>query len=57
MIGDEGIEERITLRLSLQQALANLPEREKQVIALRYGRDMTQAQVAAVIGVSQVHQP
>ena len=54
VIGDEGIEERITLRLSLQQALANLPEREKQVIALRYGRDMTQAQVAAVIGVSQV---
>lgn len=54
MIGDDGIEEKITLRLSLHQALANLPEREKQVIALRYGREMTQAQIAAIIGVSQV---
>lgn len=53
-IGDDGIEDRITLRLSLQQALAGLPEREKQVITLRYGRDMTQAQAAALIGVSQV---
>ncbi len=54
VIGDEGIEDRVTLRLSLQQALSQLPDREKQVISMRYGRDMTQAQVAAVIGVSQV---
>ncbi len=53
-MGDDGIEDRITLRLSLQQALADLPERERQVIALRYEHDMTQAQAAAVIGVSQV---
>ncbi|MCI8856875.1 MAG: sigma-70 family RNA polymerase sigma factor [Clostridiaceae bacterium] len=54
LLGDDGIEDRITLRLSLQQALADLPERERQVIALRYEHDMTQAQAAAVIGVSQV---
>lgn len=54
MIGDDGIEDKITLRLSLHQALAHLPEREKQVIALRYGREMTQAQIAAIVGVSQV---
>lgn len=54
MIGDEGIEEKITLRLSLRQALAHLPDREKQVISLRYEHEMTQAQIAAIIGVSQV---
>lgn len=54
LIGDDGIEEKITLRLSLHQALEHLPDREKQVIALRYGRDLTQAQIAAIIGVSQV---
>jgi len=55
LLGDDGIEERITLRLSLQQALAGLSARERQVISLRYEHDMTQSQVAAVIGVSQVH--
>ena len=32
----------------------SLPERERQVIALRFARDMTQQQVSRIIGVSQV---
>ena len=48
------MEEELTTRLSLQQAIAKLPSRSAQVIAMRYGREMTQQQVARVLGVSQV---
>ena len=41
-------------RLQLREAIGSLPEREKKIIMLRYFRDMTQSEVAAVIGVSQV---
>ena len=39
------MEERTCLYLSLEGALQSLPERERQVIALRFARDMTQQQV------------
>ena len=54
LVGDEGMEERTCLYLSLEGALQSLPEREQQVIALRFARDMTQQQVSRIIGVSQV---
>mgnify|MGYP000837591940 CR=1 FL=1 len=41
-------------KMQLKTALDSLPEREKKIIFLRYFRDMTQSEVAAVIGVSQV---
>lgn len=41
-------------KMQLRSALDSLPEREKKIIFLRYFRDMTQSEVAAVIGVSQV---
>lgn len=41
-------------RLALRAAIAALPEREQQVLALRYYRGMTQVQTARVVGVSQV---
>ena len=41
-------------RLQLRAAIDSLPEREKKIIMLRYFRDMTQSEVAEVIGVSQV---
>ena len=50
--GDE--EELVVERLALRGALARLPEREQQVMLLRYYRGMTQAQTARVVGVSQV---
>lgn len=40
--------------MELRSAIATLPEREKKVIMLRYFRDMTQAEVATTLGVSQV---
>ena len=47
---EEGLVERITLR----SAIAGLPEREQQVLVLRYYRGMTQMNTARVLGVSQV---
>ena len=41
-------------RLTLRAALSALPEREQQVLLLRYYRGMTQVQTARVLGVSQV---
>jgi len=40
--------------MELRSAIADLPERDKKVIMLRYFRDMTQAEVAESLGVSQV---
>ena len=40
--------------LELRSAISTLPERDKKVIMLRYFRDMTQAEVASMMGVSQV---
>lgn len=54
LVGDEGMEERACLCLSLGEALGTLPERERQVLALRFSRDLTQQQVSRIIGVSQV---
>ena len=47
---EEGVVERLTLRA----AIATLPEREQQVLLLRYYRGMTQMDAARVLGVSQV---
>lgn len=41
-------------RMLLKQAIEKLPEREKKIVFLRYFRDMTQSEVARLIGVSQV---
>ena len=54
MVGDEGMEERTCLYLSLGEAIGTLPERERQVLSLRFSRDLTQQQVSKIIGVSQV---
>lgn len=53
-LSEDDMEEKLTLRLSLQDAIAHLPTKLGQVIALRYGRSMTQQQTARVMGVSQV---
>ena len=54
LVGDDGMEERTCLYLSLREALTLLPERDREVLALRFSRDLTQQQVAQIIGVSQV---
>lgn len=47
--------ERLVNVLVLRDALAGLPERERRVLSLRYAYDMTQADIAREVGVSQMH--
>ena len=54
MLGTEGMEEGVVERLALRGAIDALPERERQVIFLRYYKNLTQDKTAKVLGVSQV---
>ena len=54
MLGTEGMEEEVVERLALRGAIDALPERERQVIFLRYYKNLTQDKTAKVLGVSQV---
>lgn len=42
-------------RGELRQALAELPERERTIVVLRFFGDLTQSQIAAQVGLSQMH--
>jgi RNA polymerase sigma-B factor len=42
-------------RLSLQAALATLPERERKIVYLRFYEGLTQSEIAEQVGTSQVH--
>lgn len=46
----EDLEELAIRRLSLRAALATLDERERELIALRYGADLTARQIAELLG-------
>jgi RNA polymerase sigma-B factor len=41
-------------KLAIEQELPHLDERERRVLALRFADDMTQSQIAAEIGCSQM---
>ena len=40
-------------RIAVQEALDKLKEKERQVLELRYFQEKTQAEAAALIGISQ----
>lgn len=54
VLGDYGAEEKMLESVSLRAAIERLPERERQVIALRFFHGMTQQNCARVLHVSQV---
>ncbi len=54
VLGDYGAEEKMVEHVALRTAVEKLPERERQVIALRYYHGMTQQNCAKVLHVSQV---
>ena len=54
VLSDPRQEEALGDHLALRQAVAALPERERQVVALRYWHGLTQQECARVTGVSQV---
>ncbi len=41
--------------LALREAMEQLPEREREILRLRFFGDMTQTQISSRLGVSQVH--
>lgn len=47
--------ERADARAILSDRLGELPEREQQILALRFARGLTQSEIAAKVGVSQMH--
>ena len=54
VLTDTDGEEKMLEKIALRQAITALPDRERQVIQLRYFHDLTQQRVASVLGVSQV---
>lgn len=53
-VGDGGIEETLVEHMALREAMRALPDRERQVVELRYFRSLTQDRTARILGVSQV---
>ncbi len=45
----------VEYRESLKPLMDQLPEREKRLLLLRFFRNMTQSQIAAELGISQMH--
>ena len=54
ILSDTESEEKLIEKMSLRQAIAKLPDREKQVILLRYFHGLTQERTAKIMTVSQV---
>ncbi|WP_304437948.1 RNA polymerase sigma factor SigF [Marmoricola sp. Leaf446] len=51
---DEGLA-HVEIRESIKPLIETLPARERRILLLRFFRGMTQSQIAAEIGVSQMH--
>jgi len=45
----------VELRESIRPLIEQLPPREKQILVLRFFRQMTQSQIAREVGISQMH--
>lgn len=54
VLGDYSAEEKMVEHVALRAAIEKLPQRERQVVALRYYHGMTQQSCAKVMKVSQV---
>ena len=54
MLSDPDAGERMLEHIALRAAIAELPERERNVIALRFYRGLTQQKCAALLHISQV---
>lgn len=51
---DDGFE-LVELSAAIAPALRDLSERDRRILRMRFGRDMRQSEIAAEIGVSQMH--
>jgi RNA polymerase sigma factor (sigma-70 family) len=48
-VGETGLEERVVVRLSLRQALATLADRDRELLALRYGADLKTREIGELL--------
>ena len=56
LIGDDDQAlESIELRHDVRAAIAKLPQREQQILLLRFFGERTQAEISEILGISQVH--
>jgi RNA polymerase sigma-70 factor (ECF subfamily) len=46
-------EEQTILRVTIAEAVANLAARDRELIALRFGADLTAAQIGSLVGLRQ----
>lgn len=51
---EEGTGEKMLEKLALKEVIDKLPERDRQLLHLRFFADKTQMQVAEILGISQV---
>ena len=47
--------DHVEIRESIRPLIERLPPREKQILLLRFFRQMTQSQIAEEVGISQMH--
>ncbi|MGW9209703.1 SigB/SigF/SigG family RNA polymerase sigma factor [Embleya sp. NPDC055664] len=47
--------DRVENLLILKPAIASLPQREREIVSMRFGQEMTQAQIGEHLGLSQMH--
>ena len=48
---EQGFEDQIATRQELRAAVRELPERDRELIALRFGADLTGTQIARILGL------
>jgi RNA polymerase sigma-B factor len=46
---------RVEANALLERAVSALPEREQQIIRLRFGAELSQAEIGSALGISQMH--
>ena len=51
-VGDPGPQSNLGLSAELEQALATLAERDREIVALRFGGDLTGPEIAALTGLT-----
>jgi RNA polymerase sigma factor (sigma-70 family) len=50
-VSDEDLADTVVGRLTLEEAVAALPERDRELIALRYGGDLTAREIGRLLGL------
>lgn len=54
-LGDEYREERTLEHMTLKELVDKLPEREKEIVRLRFYQGLSQREIADLLGLSQMH--